>query len=513
MARYKHIDTGPRLLAVDLSRQLHPGRFEHALNHLIDHEIDLKHFDEHYGNDVVGAPAYPPGMLLKVVLFAYSQGIISSRAIERACHDQVIFVALSGESCPHFTTIAGFVSSRGQDIAKVFASVLYLCQREGLIGREMFAIDGVKLPSNASKRKSGTREEFKKQVKKLQTAATTMLTRHREEDENGVEPAGRARELKRIERMTSEAKKIGQWLKHHPEDRKGPKGTMRKSNRTDNDSAKMATDKGVIQGYCGVAAVDAKHQFIVEAQALGSGSEQEILLPVIEALQGNGLITPECVLTADAGYHSEENLKKLDALGINALIADNQMRVRDPRFAEQGVHKAKSDPLHDKRCGQTPKKPLYLPADFTYDLNAGTCICPAGQRLYKNGAHCTSGANTYIKFSAPHSACLGCDQRAKCLRHPDKTKVRQVVFFTARAQNIPESFSQRMKKRIDSDEGRQRYGRRFATVEPVFGNIRHNKGMNRFTLRGKAKVDGQWKLFCLVHNIEKLAHYRDAQRQ
>ena len=68
-----------------------------------------------------------------------------------------------------------------------------------------------------------------------------------------------------------------------------------------------------------------------------------------------------------------------------------------------------------------------------------------------------------------------------------------------------------MKRAIDSEDGRQRYGQRFATVEPVFGNIRHNKGLDRFTLRGRQKVDAQWKLFCLVHNIEKLANHGYAQ--
>ena len=70
MARYKDIDTSPRLLPVDLSRQLLPGTFEHALNHLFDHEIDLAQFDARYCNDASGAPAYPPAMLLKIVLFA-----------------------------------------------------------------------------------------------------------------------------------------------------------------------------------------------------------------------------------------------------------------------------------------------------------------------------------------------------------------------------------------------------------------------------------------------------------
>ena len=85
MARYKSLDTNPQFLSVDLARQLLSGTFEHALNHLLDHEVDLAHFDARFRNDTTGAPAYPPAMLLKVVLFAYSQGIVRSRAIERVC--------------------------------------------------------------------------------------------------------------------------------------------------------------------------------------------------------------------------------------------------------------------------------------------------------------------------------------------------------------------------------------------------------------------------------------------
>jgi len=140
MARYKHIDTSPRFIAVDLQRQLLPGSFEHALDHLIEHELDLSGFDARYRNDQTGASAYPPAMLLKVVLFAYSRGLVSSRGIERACREHITFIALSGDSAPHYTTLAAFVSGLGDDIAKLFAQVLYLCDREGLIGREMFAI-------------------------------------------------------------------------------------------------------------------------------------------------------------------------------------------------------------------------------------------------------------------------------------------------------------------------------------------------------------------------------------
>jgi len=508
MARYKRIDTNPKFLPVDLARQLLPGTFEHALNHLLDHELDLSGFDERFCNDATGAPAYAPAVLLKIILFAYSRGIVGSRPIERACREQVTLIALSGDHAPHFTTIAGFIGELGTDIAELFAQVLFICDCEGLIGREMFAIDGVKLPSNASKAKSGTRAEFERQAAKLEAAVQTMLARHRENDERGVEPDTAQKEAERIERLRGEAAQIRQWLAEHPQERCGAKGSVRKSNRTDNDSAKMATGKGVIQGYTGVAAVDAQNQIIVEAQAHGTGSEQALLIPVLDAM--GDLLEEDSLIAADAGYHSKENLEQLAERNIEALIADNGMRQRDERFAGQGKYKELPDPLYDK-SGRAKKATLYQPADFTYDSRAQSCICPAGKRLYRHGSGCTINGYAVIRFEGAQRDCLPCAHRDRCLRTPGKTKTRQVAFFQGKAKSTPESYTDKMKRRIDSDEGRALYGRRFATVEPVFGNLRHNKRLDRFTLRGRHKVDTQWKLYCLVHNIEKLAHHGYAQ--
>ena len=255
MARYKMVDMSPRLLPVDLEAQLVPGSFAHAVHHLVD-ALDLSAFAARYRNDDNGAPAHAPGMLLKAVLLAYSQGIVSSRAIERACRCNVLFIAISGDAKPHFTTIADFVSRSRDAIASVFAQVLTVLGREGLIGREMFAIDGVKLPSNASKHRSGTRAEFLAQAEKLERVAQQMLDRHHGNDiAMREEPTDKV--TARIARMTREAKQIRAWLELNPQDRMGSQGKPRKSNRTDNESAKLATDKGVIQGYCGVAVVDA----------------------------------------------------------------------------------------------------------------------------------------------------------------------------------------------------------------------------------------------------------------
>jgi hypothetical protein len=186
------------------------------------------------------------------------------------------------------------------------------------------------------------------------------------------------------------------------------------------------------------------------------------------------------------------------------------MRGRDERFKDQDRHKQKPDPLYDKTKPQK-KATLYRPEDFTYDAHSQTCICPAGKSLYQNGSNCPFNGYAAVKFQGAQRDCVPCTQREKCLRTPHKTKTRQVAFFRGKAQGTPESYTDIMKRAIDSERGRVLYGGRFATVEPVFGNLRHNKGLDRFTLRGQKKVDGQWKLFCMVHNIEKLAHHGYAQ--
>ena len=149
MARYKVVDRSARFLPISLEAQLMVGSFEHALDVLIDEELELSAFERWYCNDETGAPAYDPAVMLKIVLLAYSKGVVSSRAIETLCRENVVFMAISGDSAPQFTTIAKFIRTHHEDVADVFARVLLVCDRLGLIGRQMFTIEGVMLPSNA----------------------------------------------------------------------------------------------------------------------------------------------------------------------------------------------------------------------------------------------------------------------------------------------------------------------------------------------------------------------------
>lgn len=233
MPRYKDYSYAQtKLLPVAYASQILPGTFEYTLNHLIDHDVDLTVFDDVYRNDDTGAPAFDPRILLKIVLCAYSRGIFTSRKIEQACRENVVFMALSADTQPHWTTIADFISTRHGAIAVLFREVLLVCDTLGLLGKELFAIDGCKLSSNAAKEWSGTHADLRKKQKKLEQAVRRMLTRHRVEDARDTDESTREHERRYIETLNRHVAKIKEFLATQPENL-GPKGTVRQSNITD----------------------------------------------------------------------------------------------------------------------------------------------------------------------------------------------------------------------------------------------------------------------------------------
>ena len=284
-------------------------------------------------------------------------------------------------------------------------------------------------------------------------------------------------------------------------ERLGAKGKPIKRNLTDADSATLKSSRGVLQGYIGVAAVDGACQVIVEAQAHGTPQEHDLLKPVIDGVRdhlaaiGEAGAIDNAAFLADAGYHSERGLKALAADDIDGYIADGQMRKRDPRYAEAGTHKPAS------------KAKTFQPKDFTFDREHGTCVCPAGKTLHLNSANAIISGRNAIVFKGTTATCDACPLRSQCLRKPDVTAVRQVAFFEGSiASKLPNPHCRAMREKIDSDKGRAIYAQRMGLIEPVFGHTQQ-RGLRRFTLRGQAKVDTQWKLFCIVHNVAKLQVY------
>jgi transposase len=512
LARYKHYDYNQgKFIPIDFSKQIVPGTFEHTLHHLLENELDLSIFEIRYENDRTGAPAYDPAILLKIILYAYSKGIFSSRKIARCCEENVVFMALSADTRPHFTTIADFISSTDQEIIRLFLQVLMTCDEMNLIGKEMFAVDGCKMPSNASKEWSGTVEELTKKKEKMEKVLRHIMKRHREMDKKEKDREIVEQEDKYIKTIRKKLKKVTVWLEEN-DDKPGKTGKPVKSNITDNESAKMKTSHGVIQGYNGVAVVDDKHQVIVHAEAFGAAQEHDLLKPMIEGTKenfeelGSKHVFEKAKLVADSGYHTEENMKMVMGEGIDAYIADPNFRKRDPRFAEVDRYKERTRRELREYHG-APN--LFRPGrDFTISEDKRYCICPAGKRLHRNGGNVKVNGLSAIKFRGRKMDCRVCELRAKCLRS-EESEYRQVCFIQEVGGQKPKTFSAMMRRKIDSIKGRLIYNRRLGTAEPPFAHIRSILRLDRFTLRGKRKVNTQWLLYCITHNLLKVHRYGD----
>jgi transposase len=504
MPRYKDYDYQQCVMVpVSFDRQILPGTFEHSVNYLVDEKLDLSIFDSRYKNDDTGRPAYDPAILLKIVLLAYSRGVTSSRKIEALCRENIVFMAISADSRPHFTSIAHFISGCPEQIASLFQQIILICDDLGLIGKEMFAVDGCKMPSNASKEWSGTRAELQKKAQKIDRAVHYLLKKHRDEDKKGhAEESIRRREEQQVEKLQAASQKIEQFLADNAE-RLGRSGKPVKGNITDNDSAKMKTSHGVLQGYTGVAAVDAKHQVVVHAEAFGTGDEHGLLEPMLDGLKDNlddENILKRSQILADSGFHSTATLTRLEDEGNDAYIADNRFRSRDPRFADASRYKPVSAP-------RARPKARFTAEDFQADIDKKTCRCPAGKTMWLKSERARITGRIFMQFQAHQADCAGCLQRAQCLRSPTQKTARQVYILREVLPKVENGPLVRMKEKIDSPVGRHIYGRRLGIVEPVFGHLRENLGLRRFSLRGRDKVDGQWKLMTMLHNLTKIHRY------
>lgn len=515
MPNFKRYDYNQdTMIVINFEEQLLPGTFEFTLHHLVDSHIDLTPFYDQYNNDQGGRSAYDPAILLKIILFAYAKGITSSREIQWQCATNIIFKALSCDSVPHYTSIASFVSSYPKAIESVFEQILLVCDQQGLLGNELFAIDGCKMSSNASKEYSGTIKELGQKRDKIKKKIRYCLKEHKKLD--GRRPSDRDRK-KRLDQeaktLTKSFNKIEKFLSTaEPRMGHAKKPKEVKSNITDNQSGKMTTSKGTIQGYNGVAAVDKKHQIIVEAQAFGEGQEHHTLKPVIDGIKehyqragiSDDIIAEQVVVTADTGFSNEANNSYLKSSGINAYIPDNQFRSRDKKFDQQ-------KDKYGKRHRDIFKniKTVIPSSEFYFDKKDKAAVCP-NNKLMTLIKEETGNGKTKLFFQGRVSNCRGCPLINQCMRNPESANGREgkgrQVSVTFTNGRTPTDW---MKRRVDSKLGKTIYSHRMSVVEPVFGNIGTNKGLNRFSLRGKEKVQGQWRLFCLVHNIEKIANYGD----
>jgi transposase len=504
MAKYKHYDYSQDvLIPVSLKDQLMPGTLEFAIHHLVETRMDTSIFDDRYNNDETGRWAYDPKILLKVILLGYSRGLISSRKIERACKENVTFMALSCGQQPDHSTIAAFVSSMRGEISPLFRDVLLVCEEEGLLGGTLFALDGCKLPSNASMRKSGKvsdlekeRERIEKRVEQLLKEQVDTDKSDDEDEEGGGSSGGISNENKQIEKLHKQAERIEKFLKEN-----GPKigkqGREVRSNITDNESALMVSTHGSIQGYNGQALVDSKHQVIVHGEVFGEAQDHHLIPPILDGAKENLEAIAQTedyfagkTFTADSNYHDPTNLKKCDEEKLDAYIPDKRFRKRDPRF-------------HGRQKQRHGKVDRFTLTDFKHNEHTDEYVCPNGKALRLQVKKTEVDGVFYRRYVPDKDECQGCELKVRCIRRKNAKR----RYLNIPVGNVPGNLTKAMAAKVDSEKGRKIYPLRLAIVEPVFANIRTHKRMNRFTLRGKIKVNIQWLLYCMVHNMGKIANY------
>lgn len=459
-----------------------------------------------------GSSSYHPKMLLKLLIFAYTQRIYSSRRIAKAARENIHFMWITGMNRPDFRTINRFRSWRMRGaIDELFYSVTEILEEMGLIKLDNYFLDGTKIEANANKYTFVWRKSTKRYKSALEKKVKALLVEidencdaeDREYGDRDLEEMGEdahitAKEIEKKvkelnERLAEEEdnKKLDKAVKIMEEDylprmKKyeaqevllGDRGSYSK---TDNDATFMRMKEDHMMngqlkpGYN--VQIGTENQFIIGYSIHQKPGDTTCLIPHIDHIKEHLKKLPEKII-ADAGYGSEENYKFLDKEGIAAYVKYNYF------------HKEQKKKI---------KKNIYRKENFPYDINTDTYICPAGKRLSsvetKTRITDTGYASTELYYQT--ESCEGCLQRGEC--HASKYDRR------IRIRPLLEYYKTEMRAKLKSAEGKKLRSKRPVEVESVFGQLKWNRNFKRFLLRGIDKVNIEWGLLSLAHNMMKIS--------
>jgi hypothetical protein len=342
----------------------------------------------------------------------------------------------------------------------------------------------------------GTEKQLEKRLETYRKMAAKHIERHARKDARGANSAGaeerfegRQRELnQRMEKIEGFLKKMGK--------KEGRNENEIQSNAAGNESAMIHSPKGFIQGYIGIAAADQKSQVITNAEAFGSANETEHLAEMLdgntENLEAAGVKTAgegeKITVLGDPNYFSEENFQACAERGAEAVIPGSQAK---------------------RRLGADGKN-RYGVEVFKYHEGENYYERPQGKRLEYKRVTKQKGVEGRV-YQASLTGCRQCPEFAKCSwsRKGQSGQVRGKTLRIIKS-NRQGSLCRGMREKFETVECRDKYADRIQIVEPVFADIRYCKGLNRFTLRGKGKVNSQWLLYCVVHNLGKYLKGRNA---
>jgi transposase len=504
-----------------------------VVNRAVD-KIDLEPLLRKYKGG--GTSSYHPGMMLKVLVYAYTQRLYSSRQIAKALRENVNYMWLSGGNRPDFRTINGFRGEKMKGvIEEVFTAVLELLVEEGYVKLENYFVDGTKIEANANRHKvvwaksrakyqERLREKVKELLKEIEAANEAENAAYGDED---LEELGRGGGID-AEKLEKKIGELNQRLREQPADKKLAKAVkvmekdyLPRQKRYEEQERKLAgrnsyskTDEGAtfmrmkedrgaekpLPKPAYNVQTGTEGQFVVGFSLHQRVGDTACLIPHLEGVKANlsaiarrkPAVLPQkddqpCCLpqniSADAGYGSEENYAYLEDHRLGNYVKYNTFH------REQQKH----------RKPELVRKTIFRTENLPYDPAKDEFICPANLRLTYRGTRRERTENDYWIELRHYEAtgCNTCPLKPECTRAKGNRHMR--VSFRLRR------FREQARTNLLSEQGQVLRVQRNVEVETVFGQVKHNLHFRRFSLRGLEKVKTEWGLVCIAHNMRKLA--------
>ena len=444
-------------------------------------ELDISEITEEMtSKDARGTRPYHPRMMLSLLIYAYSEGVYSSRRIARAAVDRVSFRALTGNQTPHFTVINEFRKKHLAALPGLFAQVVVLCRELGLVDFEHLSIDGTKMKANASKHKAMSYARMQEELKRVEGEIRSLLERAEAEDaaEDAEYGEGRdvdelAEELKRREDRVANIREAMAGLEE--ESKRARAHQLRERAETLEAKAEAETDPAEKTRKLTRAAKNRE-----EASRLDPEGDQ--------TTDDNA---------GDLPHHRQPATKDGAPKGRaqrNFTDPDSRIMKRDGTYIQgynaQIVVDSKAQVIVAVGVSNQAPDHEYLIPMLERTKTAGSpekLSADAGYMSTGNVEHCKrEGIDAYIST-----------RRQRRGKKEEKE--------AGKASNPPEW--KEMQEKLETEKGRREYAKRKILPEPVFGQIRSARGFQHFSLRGLSKVKGEWMLIALCHNILKIVSH------
>ncbi len=459
----------PFLLPLSLHDFLSDGHLARVINEVVN-ELDLRGLYDRYSD--LGCSAYHPQMMLKILFYGYATGERSSRVIAHRLRSDIAYMYLSAMQQPDFRTVNRFRKDNIDILKGLFVQIVRLCVEMGMVCVGTIAIDGTKLKANASYRKTKKASDLDEDVAIIGEQIESILKECEETDNREDELMGEDKSLYEVNPELKEKQKLKERLQRAKE-----KLTIRGSkeiNLTDEEATTML-HKGYRPepSYNGQIAVEESNGVIVAATLTNNPADYAALTELIEETETNTGDSPLEVV-ADSGFSSYENLEYLEKKEIEGYIPDQK---------RESIRKG------------TYKHPEFHKSRFKYNEADDTYTCPMGKTLTYKGLLKREG-NPDIRIYKCND-CPGCERKEECTKAEQRT-----ISLDPR-----EHLMQKMRTRLDTKEGKRKYGKRKYIVEPVFGDMKYNRNMRGVLLRGKLKAKGEFLMMCIAHNLKKIARY------